>query len=80
MSRMELIVVGKEEKSVNNKAHLYPQNSTFGLLIIERYSSVNMAGTTHFFMSIHRRAFPSVWVSLCIWYVAADKSDLAPSI
>lgn len=46
--------------------NLYPQNSTFTLVTIASCQIGYFMSTrkrTHFFMSIHRRAFPIVWDS-----------------
>jgi hypothetical protein len=43
MSHIEAYCYGDgsvEGRLVNNKAHLYPQNSTLGLLVIERHESL----------------------------------------
>ena len=63
MLRMELIVMEKEGKLANNKAHLYPQNSTLGLLVIERYSSLQMADDRSYSL-FHEH--PSKCISKCV--------------
>ena len=66
----------------NKSTRLYPQNSTFGLregkmVNILVYGKFEVF-FTHFFIIIHRNAFPIVCDSSWIWYVAADKSGSAP--
>jgi hypothetical protein len=63
--RSLLLTLSKGEKenkrnAVNNKAHLYPQNSTFGLGTIELAIGSTREDDEYFFMSIHRSALPRV--------------------
>ena len=64
--------------------HLYPQKSTLGLLLgsggrAQKSAQVARckAYDTYFFISVHRSAFPSVYDSSWVWYVATDKSERA---